>query len=482
MRVQLTKTINTHKMDSLQLWTYQNIEVDDIVNYRIIEKNKSKIDVQKTIFDKIEHNLNFENGTHLSNLVHFQSAPKTPIQRWYPYREGFSINLVNSFLKELNITGNVFDPFVGSGTTLLSARNYNLNSFGTDVNPISILIAEVSNEVYFTKEIIDAKEILNEIINSNNQQSNIKTNFQLADKAFNAEILQTLLNLKIQINQIQNIKIQRLLFVAWLSIIEQVSNVKKEGNGIKYKNRKRTTSGYINIDKEVWENETFPKDKINYVKTIYKNKVELILNDIANYYGAIENKPQIFNTNCINFNEKFQDNLQFAFFSPPYCNSFDYFEIHKVELWLGDFVTTHDELKKLRIKGFRSNSNALNGKKIEYKNDYIEKLIGLFDEQKLWHKQIPNVVRGYFDDMYQLLKNIYLQTEKNGFVGIVVGNSAYSEIIIPTDAIIADFAKEIGFSLEKIYVTRHLTTSSQQKTALSKLNNYLRESIIILKK
>ncbi len=469
-------------MDNILIQTLQDTKIDKLTTKRNVLPFVSTLETQNTIFKKLERNLNFENGSHLSNLVHFQLSATIPIQRWYPYREGFSVNLVNSFLKELNIIGNVFDPFVGSGTTLLSARYHDLRSFGTDVNPISVLIAETSNEVYFANDIVQAKDNLIEILYTKNEHDNLITNFQLADKVFNKDILQALLGLKNQIGQIQNLKIQRVFFVAWLSIIEQVSNVKKEGNGIKYKNRKRTASGYINIDKVEWENNTFPTDRTSFVKTAFKSKVELILHDIETSFGKIEKKPQVFNTNCIDFSEKFNDSLDFTFFSPPYCNSFDYFEIHKVELWMGDFISKPEELKKLKVSSFRSNANALNGKNIEYKNNYIEQLIGLFDEDKLWHKQIPNVVRGYFDDMYQLLKNIYLQTNKNGYVGIVVGNSAYSEIIIPTDAIIADFAKEIGFTVEKIYLTRHLTTSSQQKIALAKLNNYLRESIIILKK
>ena len=70
----------------------------------------------------------------------------------------------------------------------------------------------------------------------------------------------------------------------------------------------------------------------------------------------------------------------------------------------------------------------------------------------------------------------------NGFVGIVVGNSAYSDVIIPTDILIARIAEEVGFKIKNIFVTRHLTTSSQQKQNLEYLKKYLRESIVLLEK
>ncbi|MCD4744800.1 MAG: hypothetical protein K8R58_00710 [Bacteroidales bacterium] len=178
----------------------------------------------------------------------------------------------------------------------------------------------------------------------------------------------------------------------------------------------------------------------------------------------------------------FSDEIQFTFFSPPYCNCFDYFEIHKVDLWLGDFVKDKEEFRLLRNTGFRSNTNSLNNKPIIYKNEYVEGLISLFDSDKLWNKKIPSVVRGFFDDTHTLLNKLYMQTTKGGYVGIVIGNSAYSGVIIPSDVLIADIAKEIGFKVKNIFVTRHLTTSSQQKQGLEPLKNILRESIVLLEK
>ncbi len=153
-----------------------------------------------------------------------------------------------------------------------------------------------------------------------------------------------------------------------------------------------------------------------------------------------------------------------------------------MDLWLGDFVKSKAEFKLLRNTGFRSNTNSLNHKPILYKNENLENLISLFNSEKLWNNKIPKVVRGYFDDTHSLLNKLYLQTTKGGYVGIVVGNSAYSGVIIPTDVLFAEIAKEIGFKVKNIFVTRHLTTSSQQKQELEFLKSYLRESIVLLEK
>lgn len=467
---------------------FGEFEIDNIVsepsiNYGLFEEEiKDSKAEQLNIFKKLESNLLIQNASSFGSQVHFQNAYKTPVQRWFPYREGYSTRLVNAFLKELQITGNVFDPFSGSGTTLLASRHNNLNSFGIDVNPISVLVAKAENEYYSNSDIQNLNSEIEKLKTVSKSKEVFQTSFDLADKVFNSEILQSLLQFKFHIREIQNEKIQNLFFVAWLSIIEEVSNIKKEGNGIKYKNRKRTPNGYINIDKEVWEKQVFPEDKFNFVKSKLVNHLEIILNDIKNYFGANEKQPKIFKGSCLEFDKLFSDEIQFTFFSPPYCNCFDYFEIHKVDLWLGDFVHDKEEFRLLRNTGFRSNTNSLNHKPIVYKNENLENLISLFDSEKLWNTRIPTVVRGYFDDTYTLLNKLYQQTTKDGYVGIVVGNSAYSGVIIPSDVLIADIAKDIGFKVKNIFVTRHLTTSSQQKQELELLKNYLRESIVLLQK
>ena len=461
----------------------ENIVSEPTVNYGLFQDEiKDSQAKQFRILNELEKGLPMFNGLSFGSQVHFQNAYLTPVQRWFPYREGYSTKLVNAFIKELKISGNVFDPFSGSGTTLLAARTNNLNSFGIDVNPISVLVAKAENEKYNNDDVDNLKteiEILNALSRS---EESFSTSFELAGKIFNTEILQTLLQLKSHIKNINNQKIQNLFFVAWLSIIEEVSNIKKEGNGIKYKNRKRTTNGYINIDKDSWEKQTFPDDKFKFVKTKLRLRLENILADIKSYYGDCEKKPKVFQGSCLEFDKFFSDEIKFTFYSPPYCNCFDYFEIHKVDLWLSDFVKDKEEFRSLRNTGFRSNTNSLNHKTIIYKNQYLESLISLFDREKLWNSKIPSVVRGYFDDTHALLNKLHKQTTKGGYVGIVVGNSAYSGVIIPSDVLIADIARVIGFTVKNIFVTRHLTTSSQQKQELEVLKKYLRESIVLLEK
>ncbi len=478
----ITSNTNQYIADfEITSYVKEQLVIPGLYEVEVTEGN-NLIEEQKLLIKQLEAQFTLKNGSSFGNQVHFQNAPKTPIQRWFPYREGYSTKLVEAFLKEWKIKGNVFDPFCGSGTTLLASRWNNVASFGVDVNPISVLVAEVENSFYTQKDLDFLQKIIDDLPKLQISNKTYQTNFTLSDKVFNTTILHALLQLKEYVESIDNYAIQKVLTISWLSIVEAVSNVKKEGNGIKYKNRKRTKTGYINIEQSIWENANFPKDKFRFVIQTFVEKLQIIWHDLTHHYGNIQKTPTIFQGDCLQFDTYFSDEIHFTFFSPPYCNCFDYFEIHKVELWLSELIQNREELKKLRKTGFRSNTNAGIQQPIEYQHPTLEKLLQLFDHQKLWHKKIPRVVMGYFDDMYTLLKKLYQQTAKGGYVGIVVGNSAYTGVIIPTDILIADTARQIGFEVKDILVTRHLTTSSQQKRKLETLKSYLRESIIILKK
>lgn len=68
---------------------------------------------------------------------------KDPIQKWYPYYAGYSLEFAEAVLKaaQLPVGGQIFDPWNGSGTTTLAAARLGLNGRGFDLNPVAVLVA-----------------------------------------------------------------------------------------------------------------------------------------------------------------------------------------------------------------------------------------------------------------------------------------------------------------------------------------------------
>jgi len=73
--------------------------------YSLFENYISNVQTEQlSIFKSLEKNAPIINAGSFSGQVHFQNAYQTPVQRWFPYREGYSTRLVNAFIKELKIT------------------------------------------------------------------------------------------------------------------------------------------------------------------------------------------------------------------------------------------------------------------------------------------------------------------------------------------------------------------------------------------
>ena len=84
--------------------------------------------------------------------------------------------------------------------------------------------------------------------------------------------------------------------------------------------------------------------------------------------------------------------------------------------------------------------------------------------------------------MAEVLAQLYIVLKPLGKCVIMVGNSAYGGVVIPTDALLAKIATGLGFKVEKLAVARPLTTSSQQRSALGERKEFLRESLLVLLK
>jgi site-specific DNA-methyltransferase (adenine-specific) len=95
-----------------------------------------------------------------------------------------------------------------------------------------------------------------------------------------------------------------------------------------------------------------------------------------------------------------------------------------------------------------------------------------------WRMGVPDLLRGYFDDMRVTLKHCKKMLS-GGKCFVVVGNSAFAGVIIPTDVMLANLGRECGFKKAEVLVTRHLTVAPQQRNQLLSLENNMRESVVV---
>jgi hypothetical protein len=116
-------------------------------------------------------------------------------------------------------------------------------------------------------------------------------------------------------------------------------------------------------------------------------------------------------------------------------------------------------------------------------NKDVDIIANTISTYNIWNKNIPDMLRGYFDDTYELLKRMKSILIKGAPCYIVVANSGYKGILVPTDLLIADIASNLGYKVEKIMFARKIRSSSQQMNELQgKYDNLMRESIVVIRK
>ncbi|MFA4851841.1 MAG: DNA methyltransferase [Bacteroidales bacterium] len=426
---------------------------------------KPNQDLKKDFFyneyKKLDKQFNTRYDLTYQYLVNFSKTKNLPIHRWFYYQEGYSPLLIKKVLNDLNLNGSthLFDPFAGSGTSLVAAKELGIQATGIEINPFSCHMALTKTQNYSDAEIKKASLFK---VPKHKTIENLFQKYKLSiiGNLFELENLEKIELLKEKIETEKNQKVKNILFTALLCILQQVSYYKKAGNGLKKKRIYKSINAF---------------DAFNI-------KLNEIISDIKSNNSPKE--PVIINDNCLNINNYNINEIDISIFSPPYANCFDYYEVYKIELWLGEFVKSYDELRCLRKAALTSNLNADLKKrnKIVTSSKILIPILDYLSNIKLWDNKIPKMLNAYFSEMEQLLNELFIKTKKGGYCVIVVGNSSYGGLSIPTDIILSEIGKNIGFSVKEIIVARRNETSSQQYDKIGNLIEFVRESLIILKK
>jgi hypothetical protein len=117
----------------------------------------------------------------------------------------------------------IYDPFVGSGTSLVSAMHFGLAAYGTDINPLAVLISRVrtSRRVNFSVGLI-GKEVA--LTAREDASSSIETDMKNRGKWFTEDVAIELSRLRRAIRQCNDLWVRRFLWVSLAETIRLTSN------------------------------------------------------------------------------------------------------------------------------------------------------------------------------------------------------------------------------------------------------------------
>lgn len=417
-----------------------------------------------------------------SSLVTFSPNKIIPIHKWYPLVEGYSTELVKNLIEEQPIKPLIcFDPFGGVGTTALTCLELDVECISIESSPFFYDVA--NSKINYNKlSAIVLESLINKITLKLQNHKNIVKHPELQSKTFfesdrtkwifHKSVSNGIFDIVKYIDEIckDDLTIYKSVFkISLATILQEVSNVFKNGKCLSYKKK--------------WKEKQYKRKDVHSL--FLKQINDVILSDLQLINTKKKKKRS---KNLILFGDSrkevknIKSGIDIVITSPPYLNSRDYTDIYRLELWMLGYVSTYEKERIIRKNALTSHVQIQLPKvdypdveELEFAINYLES-----SEAKLWNVNIPNMVRGYFNDMQNLLLDLKPKLNVNAMLYINVSNSSYSNHIIEVDLIIAKAAELIGYRCEEIRIARPIKTSSQQANISTDLSK-MRESIIVLK-
>lgn len=438
----------------------------------------------KDIICELENGFTVRDETDFfSGLVNFSDNKAAPCHGWFKFREGYSHTLIKELLNRSGITREeyVLDPFCGCGTTIVEAAYNGYSGIGIDINPLSAFVSRIKCRNYTDEEIETLKNALPGIfqdMRGANMSREYRQKYGEVEKFFNEHNFERLLSIRQTLDahkEVLGIRLYELLLCAYLCIIEEVSDRKRDGNGL----RMQVT-------------------RVTDVEAFYRQKTEEMIEDVEKYRMPADltlilecGDAMKLSEIVERYSDSMDKDLGAIIYSPPYANSFDYFESYKMEIILADYASDKKGIGDYRqqaVESFIGRADRRHETRdfIEWMSREIESAIpekeSRTGKRDARTRKVPGMIRGYFSDMEKVIEESAAVLRAGKKCYIVVDQSAYLGKIVPTDLFLGAIAREHGFHVNEIIVCRNAKTSGQQLQLYPYLNTSLRESIVVLEK
>ncbi|MBN1190524.1 MAG: hypothetical protein JXA46_12280 [Dehalococcoidales bacterium] len=396
-------------------------------------------------------------------LVTARLNKKTPIHDWYVYPHSYARELVHFVLDEFKVGPGsiVLDPCVGAGSTVLSCRERKISAIGYDLLPLSVLITNVKTRDYDVESLEkNWKALLSNGLR--NQRVEKWPEMAFFSGAFDNRVLERILQTRDSILRVDNPEHREFFLLGLIAILENLSKTAKGGGWLRW--RTNNTSSQNDVD------------------ILFQARINKMINDLKSpsivspHFGTWKAKEADAR------NLPGENQYDAVVTSPPYLNRHDYTRIFLLELVI-PFLLNEHELKDLRYKSLRSHVEAKQQNIDKQKYEQPDKLVKIMDEIKSMlvnNPRVPEMIAGYFEDIFLMLREISRLTKKGAGVAFVLGNVRFSGMMIPVDEITAEIGEQAGLTWNKTVVARLRGNSAQQMGKYGK--ELSRESLILWQK
>ena len=408
--------------------------------------------------------------------VSYQGNRLVPGLRWMKYKEGFSRSLVDDVLTELQ-PASVLDPFAGLGTTPLVAAARGMQALGIDVMPVGIVVGKAISEVAngLSKDKLESvgNNLLEAVASDQPvHERHTYPHVKITEAAFPEQTESEIARARAFIDTVGNREVKALLNVACMTVLEDVSYTRKDGQYLRWDYRSGR-SLRSRVDK-------------GPIQTFYEalgSRLLQILQDsepLKEEFGA--GRPEFRIGSSLELLQDIpSDSIDLVLTSPPYANRYDYTRTYALELaWLGYDQRGFSDLRQRMLTATVENKPKRTWLRNRYCGNLaiLDKTFAMYRSQgavhevlsilnghasELGNRHVIRLIEGYFLEMAVIVAELGRIVRPGGSVVMVNDNVQYHGEEVPVDLILSDFAEQSGFVCDRISVLpRGKGNSSQQ--------------------
>lgn len=403
----------------------------------------------------------------LNNSWDFATAnTKEYTHGYHSYPAMMIPQIARKLIKEYGQNASIlFDPYCGSGTSLVESRLTGINSIGTDLNPLARLLSRSKTASYDISKLENAaRKIFSAVKREPNPRPSCP-NFKNIDYWFSQKVQKELSLLKEIIERASPDDMLDFFLVPFSETVRESSYTRK-GEFKLYR-----------IEQEKIDNH----DVNPFV--LYLGKLKRNLDGYRDFHTDVNvntySEVHGFDT-CEGIPAGvFKREVDIIVTSPPYGDSFTtvaYGQFSRLSnQWLG--VEDAHQVDK-RLMGGRKKTSV----EIEIRSARKE-LSKINDIDSKRHSEVYS----FLVDYWHSIKNVSPLVKKGGYVCYVVGNRTVKNIQIPLNLITAEFFAQFGYVLVGTFERRIPNKRMPHKNSPSNVIGQLSatmtgEHIVILKK
>jgi len=367
----------------------------------------------------------------------------------------------------------LFDPFCGSGTSLVEAKIAGLDAYGIDINPLALLLSRVKTTPLsvqiLKKYAIKICERYLSLTDEFKQTSDedIIPNYYNIYYWFHPKVSRQLSILKSAIDKISDKQIREFFLVAFSHTVRNVSYTRKG----EFKLYRISQSDILSFRTDVIK---------TYFKKVQENIVgmdEFSNNADSTVFTSILNEDTRFETSIP------ESSIDLVVTSPPYGDSrttVAYGQYSRLSLqWLGFPWEEIRGIDVISLGGKRTKNS------IQDSSSNI--LIDVFNSVKQKDERRALDVGSFFLDFDLCLKEIHRICKTNATMCFVIGNRTVKNIKIPMDEILIDLGKNNGLqhieTIQRNIPNKRMPSKNSPTNVKGSIGSTMtKEHIVILKK